>query len=141
MFNRRKMSKIARAEMRHNVSLRSERSSIGSSKLQEWERALQIRESKVAEREEAIQVLECQGKNHIHKDAQQLRTQLNGARVKLDFQRQYVEEKRCAAEAITATMEEREARHNEKQKELQESKPASQGSKVRAVPFDVPCLC
>ncbi|CAM6126102.1 unnamed protein product [Calypogeia fissa] len=94
------------------------------SKLQEREHALQVRESRLAEREESIQVLERQGKSHIHKDAQELRAQLNGARAELDAQTQYVEEKRRVAEAIAATIEEREARLTAKEKEFEDRETA-----------------
>ncbi|CAM6108503.1 unnamed protein product [Calypogeia fissa] len=103
-------------------------------KFQEQEHALHVRESILAEREETIQVLERQGKSHIHKDAQELRAQLNGAPAELDAHRQYVEEKSRIAEATAGIIEEREARLKAKEKEVDERETALEERERK-------CLC
>lgn len=89
------------------------------SKLRDREAALQIREARVAEKEESVKHLEREGKNQVLRDAQELRQQLTGARAELDSERQYVEDKRRIAEAIAATIEEREAKLRVREEEVE----------------------
>lgn len=72
--------------------------------------AIDAREAKAADREAALLKLERESKDQVEKDAQELRQQLTGARLELEDQRRYVEEKLKAAEAFAVTIEEREVR-------------------------------